>query len=1010
MRVGLLGPLQVFDDDGVEVTPRARKQRAALALLGLKVNSVVRDSELIDALWGENPVRRADKLVQQYISDLRKVLPIDTIRTEPGGYRLCIPAEDVDVTRFERLLRSSTEALVANDPRAALQFFNEAFGLWRGQPLPDLADQVSGETDATHFTELYEGARERSFDARLALGENESLIADLETAVAEQPYRERRWEQLMLALYRAGRQADALRAYQRLRTTLQDELAIDPREETRTLELAILNQDPSLQWVPPAQSAREPVAVSLPEGNLTFLFTDIEGSTPLMLRLGAAYPEVLEQHRQILRSSITSHGGIEVSTAGDGSFIVFGDAGEALAACLEAQKAFKVHKWPPGSEIRVRMGLHTGIARIADGGYMGPSVHEAARICDAAHGGQVLLSAETATIVRRYLPDGSSLADRGSFLLRGFDGPERIYQMVHPEIDASFPPLRASLAQSHNLPDTQTSFVGRDHELKAIDDLLSECRLVSIVGPGGVGKTRLAVEVGARLAPRFEWGIRLCDLSPLHDAALVPSGIAAAFGIRDEPGSDPLGAVAQVVSDHEALLVLDSCEHLIEGAGAAVEALLAAVPGLTVLAASRQPLGLDGERILRIEPLATPVAEAGFDVVHDSEAVRLFENRARLAWEGFNVTEENASVVAEICRQLEGVPLAIELAAAQVSSLPLLTIAERLSAGWTVEKSGLHPATERHRTLDATVDWSYRLLDDEAQRFLRFLSVFANGFTIDAAKAISDDEDPIAILTTLVDKSLVVWDPDAARYRLLETIRAFARARLEESGELDVAGSRHLAWCAAFADSLQSGGSRNDFYELFERELDNFRAALRWASNRESRPVAVRDERQPVSQEETASDAARLADAIQQPVPPASGAPSSERVPTETAHSWEVEVVADRSYYDRMDSEGVAFPDSAMARRFPLTGELVTVGRRAGGVVPEIDLSSPPVDTGVSRDHAWLVNQSDGGWSIVDPGSTNGIYLNDSDQTLPLGASTRLEDGDRVHLGAWTTITIRRVA
>jgi predicted ATPase/DNA-binding SARP family transcriptional activator len=1010
VRVALLGPLQVLDDDDVEVTPRAPKRRAVLALLALRVNSVVRDSELIDALWGENPPLRADKLVQQYISDVRKVLPPDTIQTEPGGYRLCIPAENVDVTRFERLLRSGTEALHANDQSGALERFNEAFGLWRGQPLPDLADQVKGATDATHFTELYEGAREQSFDARLALGENESLIADLETAVAEQPLRERRWEQLMLALYRAGRQAEALRAYQRLRTTLQDQLAIDPREETRTLELAILNQDPSLQWAPPARSAGEAASLSLPSGNLTFLFTDIEGSTGLTLRLGAAYPETLEQHRKILRSSIFSRGGIEVSTAGDGAFIVFGDAGQALAACLEAQKAFKAHKWPPGGEVRVRMGLHTGIARIAKGGYMGLSVHEAHRICEAGHGGQVLLSAETATIVRHFLPDGCSLTDRGLFMLRGFDGPERIYQMVHREIDASFPPLRASLAQSHNLPDTQTSFVGREHELKALDGLLSEGRLVSIVGPGGVGKTRLAIEVGARLAPRFEWAIRLCDLSPLPDAALVPSGMAAAFGIRDESGSDPLAVVAQVLAEHEALLVLDSCEHLVEGAGVAVESLLASAPGLTVLATSRQPLGLDEERIIRIEPLRTPVAEAGFDAVHESEAVRLFENRARLAWEGFNVTEENASVVGEICRQLEGVPLAIELAAAQVSSLPLSTIAERLSSGFAVEKPGLHPGTDRHRTLEATVDWSYRLLDGDAQRFLRLLSVFANGFTIDAARAISDDEDPIAMLTTLVDKSLVVWDPNAARYRLLETIRAFARARLEESGELDVAGSRHLAWCATFADSLQTGGSRSDSYELFERELDNFRTALRWASNRESRPAAVSDQRRPMSREETASDAARLADAIQQPVASPTGAPSAPEVPAASIHAWEVEVVADRSYYERMESEGVEFPDSAVAKRFPLTGEMVTVGRRAGGVVPEIDLSAPPIDTGVSRDHAWLINQSDGGWSIVDPGSTNGIYLNDSDKTLPLGAITRLEDGDQVHIGAWTTITIHRVA
>jgi hypothetical protein len=327
-----------------------------------------------------------------------------------------------------------------------------------------------------------------------------------------------------------------------------------------------------------------------------------------------------------------------------------------------------------------------------------------------------------------------------------------------------------------------------------------------------------------------------------------------------------------------------------------------------------------------------------------------------------------------------------------------------------VEKPGVHAATDRHRTLDATVDWSYRLLDAEAQRLLRFLSVFANGFTVDAAGAVSDGDDPIAILTTLVDKSLVVWDPDAARYRLLETIRAFARARLEESGEVDLAGSRHLAWCAAFADSLKIGRNPDESYELFGRELDNFRVALRWAASHSSAAPPISGEPLSVAPDETASDAARLADAIHQPLPGSPEEASSGVTPAEAALSWEIVVAPDRSFFDRMDSEGVAFPDSAGEQRFALSEDLLTIGRRAHGVVPEIDLSSPPIDTGVSRQHAMLLKQPDGGWSIVDPGSTNGIYLNDADQALPLGRNTRLEDGDQVHIGAWTTITIRRVS
>jgi predicted ATPase/DNA-binding SARP family transcriptional activator len=1007
--VGLLGPLQVFDDEGVDLTPRARKQRAVLAFLALKVDSVVRISDLIDAPWGDTPILRAEKVIQGYISDLRAVLGRETIQTEPDGYRLSIPADAVDVTPFEHMLRSSAQALEAKDPRAALEWFDQASGLWRGEPLPDLADQISGETEATHLRELYQAGLERSFEARLALGEDESLIADLETAVAEEPYRGRRWEQLMIALYRAGRQAEAIRAYQRLRTALDEGLGIEPREQTKALETAVLNHDSSLDLTPD-RPAEEPLGVRLPAGNVTFLFTDVEDSTRLIRRLGPAYRETLHEHRTILRSSVSSHDGIEVDTEGDGSFMVFADAGQALAACLEAQKALNLHDWPAGSEMRVRMGLHTGIARLVDGGYSAISVREAARICDAAHGGQVLLSADTARMVRHFLPEDSSLADRGSFMLTGFDEPERIFQLLHPEIESSFPPLRASPAQSHNLPDTRTSFVGRESELKAIDDLLSTNRLVSIVGPGGVGKSRLAVELAARLAARFEWGIRLCDLSPIDDGSLVPSAISAAFGIRGEPGADPLEDVAQAISDHEALIMVDSCEHLNEAVGTAIDALLSTVPGLRVLASSRQPTGIEGEVVLRIHPLDTPDDEAEFGAVRDSEAVLLFESRARLADAGFTLSEDNATAVADICRQLEGLPLAIELAAAQVSTMALSTIAARLTAGLTVEKAGVHLATDRHRTLEATVDWSYRLLDSDAQRLLRFLSVFANGFTVDAAGAVSDGDDPIAVLTTLVDKSLVVWDPDAARYRLLETIRAFARNRLEESGELDVAGSRHLAWCAAFADSLKIGRNPDESYELFGRELDNFRVALRWAASHSSGAAPGSGEPLAASPDETASDAARLADAIHQPLPGSPEEASSGLIPADATPSWEIVVTPDRGFFDRMDSEGVAFPDSAGERRFALSEDLLTIGRRAHGVVPEIDLSSPPTDTGVSRQHAMLLKQPDGGWSIVDPGSTNGIYLNDADQALPLGRTTSLEDGDQVHIGAWTTITIRRVA
>ena len=460
VRIRLLGPLEVVADDGTVLTPGAKMQRAVLSLLALRVNSVVSETALIDALWGENPISSADKTLQTYVSKVRHLFP-GQIPFEQSGYRLILPADDIDVTLFEKCLRSGSDALAANDARQALDCFDRALALWRGRPLQDLGDHLTGQAEAVHLDELYQAGLERSFEARLALGEHESLVADLETAVAAEPLRERRWQQLMLALYRAGRQADALRAYQRLRTTLGEGLAIEPSEHARALEMAILNQDDSLNWVPTAPDPHDRADVALPSGNVTFLLTEVEGPDRLMRRLESGYGEVLEQYRGILRASISSHGGIEVATNSDGSFVVFVDAGQAVAACLDAQRNTQSHVWAPGSEIEARMGLHTGIARLADGGYMGVSVHQAVRICAAAHGGQVLLSADTARMVRHYLPEGCSLADRGSFMLSGFEDPERIYQLVHPEIAASFPPLRASPAQSHNLPDTRTSFVGR---------------------------------------------------------------------------------------------------------------------------------------------------------------------------------------------------------------------------------------------------------------------------------------------------------------------------------------------------------------------------------------------------------------------------------------------------------------------------------------------------------------------------------------------------------------------
>jgi predicted ATPase/DNA-binding SARP family transcriptional activator/class 3 adenylate cyclase len=993
---GLLGPFRWLGDDGAELPIPARKERALLAFLALRAGSDVSAAELTRALWGDEPPRSASKTLQTYVSALRRVLPAGTIETTPGGYRLVVAPDDVDVHRFERFLRAAADAAEAGDLRRAADDTGAALALWRGNPLPDLADQPSGMAESARLVEMHRRAEERNFAARLALGEHAELIGDLETAVAAEPLRERRWELLMVALYRSGRQSEALRAYQRLRTVLGEELGLEPGEEARAIEAAILAHAPDVGSVPgpgPAPSVRPAPAAPavnvrtrppLPSGNVTFLFTDIEGSTAMFHRLGAGYEAVLEDHRRLLREVIAAHEGVEVNTDGDGMSSAFADAGQAIGACLDGQRALAGQEWPEGGEVRVRMGLHTGVARpTPEGDYVAVAMHEAARICAAAHGGQVLLSADTARMVRPVLPPEAALVDRGPYLLSGFDEPEQIYELSHPALRSGFPPLRASPAQSHNLPNLRMPFVGREADLEAVGRMLSEARLVTVVGPGGAGKTRLAVEAAARLASRFQGGVHLCDLSTQTDPGLVEVAISEAFGIRDPATDDRMEEVARLIEERSALLVLDSCEHLMTGVAAAVDALLALSPTLRVLATSREPLGVDGEHLWRLGSLEVPDPGADLEAIKRSDAVVLFEGRARLVQPTFVITAANAGAVADICRQLDGLPLALELAAAQAGSLSPGAIAERLTDSLRMLAGGPDRRSSRHRTLDSTVDWSYRLLDEEARRLMRHLAVFANGFTIEAAESVSDADDPVAVLARLVDKSLVIWDPDAARYRMLEPIRAFARARLEEAGEADAAAARHLAWCASLADSLRnhSRGPRQEAYDLFGRELDNFRVALVWAASHSS------------------ADGTRLAGAVE-----AGGA-----APPVALTGWELVVSADRDYFDRVEADEVEFPVAAAERRFQLEGDRATIGRRSvsRGIHPDVDLSAAPTDAGISHQHAVLVCR-DGAWAIIDPGATNGIYLNDSPDPLPRNQPFPVGEDDQVHIGAWTTLRLRR--
>jgi predicted ATPase/DNA-binding SARP family transcriptional activator len=831
----------VVGDDGVEVVIGAPKERAVLALLGVRAPGVVTMGELVAALWGDSPPRSAIKTLRNYVASLRRLLPPGVIETVPGGYRLKIEADQVDATCFARQVGQGGRALEHKDPDKAIEELGAALDLWRGEPLGDLADQPTGMAEAARLVELRRAGEELLVDARLAAGEHRSLIGDLEAAVTAEPLRERRWAQLMLALYRSGRQADALRAYQRLRTRLGHELGIEPSTELRALEQGILNQDPALQ--PPAATTTPvagppaPVGQGLPSGNVTFVFTDVEGSTALFLRWGDRYPPLLDEHRRLVRTAVSDHGGSEVDTRGDGLFLAFSDAAEAVAACVDAQRALVAYPWPAAGPLRVRMGVHTGVAVPTPAGdYTAVAVHLAARLAAAGHGGQILLSSQTAALLRHVLP-ASSVVHQGAFLLPGFDEAEPIFQLVHPDLPSSFPPLLATPAIAHNLPEVRTSFIGRDTDLKLVDELLRTGRMVTLVGPGGAGKTRLAIETGRRLLDEFPDGVWLADLAVVGDPAQVPGAVATTMGhherLTETSGPvmvrDRLGAA---IGAQHVLLVLDNCEHVAEAAAELAAGLLGTCPALVVLTTSRQSLGVGGERLVEVGSLDLPAGDAAADVA-DSAAGALFVERAQAVHPRFQLDPPTATAVAEVCRRLEGLPLAIELAAAWARLLAPAQIAERLEETLALP-AGLHGRVERHHTMRAALAWSYDLLGDAEQRLFRRLAVFRGGFILEAAAEVapSVSDDIISVLGGLVDKSLVeVVDGPAGqrRFRLLEPVRQFAAELLQASGEQHDAGGRHRDHLQTRLATHASDAPGSAAFKQMAAEVDNLRAAVEYA-------------------------------------------------------------------------------------------------------------------------------------------------------------------------------------
>jgi predicted ATPase/class 3 adenylate cyclase len=578
---------------------------------------------------------------------------------------------------------------------------------------------------------------------------------------------------------------------------------------------------------------------ALPTGTVTFAFTDIEGSTARWERHPNEMEWALRRHDELLRSAFASHGGHIFKTVGDAFCVAFWRPTDAVAATLAVQAALAAEDFSAVDGLRVRAAVHTGTADERDGDYFGPAVNRVARLLAIGHGGQVLVSGVATDLVQAALPSQATLRDLGEHRLRDLARPERVHQLLAPGLVADFPPLRSLAVLPNNLPLQLKSFVGREREVAEITALVAAHRLVTLVGSAGVGKTRTSLQVAANLLDGSGDGVWFIELAPLSSGDYIPSSIAQTFGITLPLEGDAVENLARALTAKHALLVFDNCEHLVEPAARVISAILRGCPKIKILASSRQGLGIEGEEAYRMPSLDVPLAADRFDASQAlrSAAIALFVERALSADKTFTLTDENAPVVADICRRLDGIPLAIELAAPRVKMLSPRQLRERLDQRFRVLTGGSRDVLPRQQTLRALIDWSHDLLDERERVLFRRLAIFVNGFTLEGAVAVGGGEDldqleAFDVLASLVDKSLVLAEPegDSLRYRLLESTRAYALEKLSDAGERELFATRHLAYLRErFAEiwaQTDSSGRTHELVEAFAAELEDVRFAL----------------------------------------------------------------------------------------------------------------------------------------------------------------------------------------
>jgi predicted ATPase/DNA-binding SARP family transcriptional activator len=839
----ILGSLEVAAHGQPVALPGSR-ERAVLVLLLLSANRVVPAERLVADLWDGKAQKAAAGALRVFVSRLRKAFREGggdaVVITKPPGYLVQIERAALDAARFEDLLAEGRIYAARSDHEGAAVRLRQALALWRGPALADVADVPVARAEAARLEEVRMAALEERVEADLGCGRHAEVVPELDHLIKAHPLRERLWGQRMVALYRSGRQADALRVYQELRRLLAEELGLEPSLEVARLENAILRQAPELQA--PGLAARcAPTPSRMSVGPTTFLFSDIEASTRRWEGDPEAMTVDLARHDELLRASIEAAGGEVFSHTGDGMAAAFRAAPDAVAAAVAAQRALASAAWTAPGPLRVRMAIHVGVVQRREGNYFGPALNRVARLLGTASGGQVLCSHAAAELIGADLPADVALLDLGEHRLADLARVERVFQVAHPELWSQFPPLRSLAAHRHNLPVALTPFIGRVRELDELNTLLAGSRLLTLTGVGGAGKTRLAIQGAAAALPAYPDGVWIAELAPLRDGAQVASAVAAALTFETSAFDSPKAVEDRLIrhlATRQTLVLLDNCEHLIEAVARLVHAFLTRCPGVTVLATSRERLGVPGEVVWKVPPMSMAPPGAAIDELTGSDAVAFFCERARAALSTFELDTTNAAAVVRICRRLDGMPLALELAAARVQVLSPEQVADRLDDRFRLLTGRERIVVPHQQTLRATVDWSYGLLSPAEQRALARLAIFPDTFDLPAAEAVMSDgraggvdEDGLDILCRLVDKSLIVVHSEGTtpRYRLLETIRQYGVEKLAEAGEEATTRRRHRDAFVACVKAWRGTPLGTDFLRGAFADAENFRAALEWS-------------------------------------------------------------------------------------------------------------------------------------------------------------------------------------